>query len=255
MTSFDCLSIELLFEIFDYLSFSDLIFAFFNLKQRLDDTIRAYPTCIDLSSKNDRHALVHGPFLCRALIVNDDDSRGTVNNYSLIDFQAIRAIYFKPINSNKLQPLLEQLPTEKLESIVIGSLERQIWSIITMAGRNQLRYLHVLDLDIHWNDEQLLEPMPSLECVRFKDTFAGEMLNFLYYTPNLRSLTGRITIRDLGGFKSNYSLVKLTHLTLYINNCDSFKGRSMGTLPLFWKEFFFRFFSLNMSKGSRKHLW
>ncbi len=32
-------------------------------------------------------------------------------------------------------------------------------------------------------------------------------------------------------------------------------GESMETQPLFWKEFFFDFFSLNMPVWSRKHFW
>jgi hypothetical protein len=51
--SFECFTTELLFKIFDYLSFTDLFLAFFNLQQRINNVIRAYPVRIDLSEKID----------------------------------------------------------------------------------------------------------------------------------------------------------------------------------------------------------
>jgi hypothetical protein len=232
MTTFDCLNTDLLFEIFDYLSLSDIVLAFFNLQQRINDAIRAYPVCIDLSTTTDRHTLVHGPFLCRALTVMEDDSKETSINYLQINFRAIRAINFKYINSIQLQLLLKYLTIEKLESITIERLDREgasedieqyIWSIITIAGRNQLQYLYVSDPCIQYDAEQLLVHMPSLKCVTFKEMFAKEMLTFVHYTPNLRSLTSRITIWNLDDYISDFSLLKLTHLNLCINNCNSFE--------------------------------
>jgi hypothetical protein len=232
MTSFDCLNTDLLFEIFDYLSFTDLVLAFFNLQKRINDAIRAYPACIDLSTTTDRGALIDGPFLCRALTVMDNDSQDTQIDYLQINFGAIRAINFKSINSVKLQLLSKQLPIEKLESITIESLnregnskdiEQQIWSIITIAGQNQLRHLYVSDRDIRCNAKQLLVHMPSLRYVTFNDMFAKEILTFLHYTPNLCSVTGRITIWNLNNYVSDFSLLRLTYLNLYISNCNSFE--------------------------------
>jgi hypothetical protein len=232
MATFDCLNTELLFEIFDYLSFDEIVLAFFNLQQRINDIIRTYPVCIDLSMTTDRRALVHGPFLCCALTVMEDDSEETPIDYLQINFDAIRTINFKYINSIKLQLLLKHLPIEKLESITIEYLDREgaskdieqyIWSIITIAGRNQLQHLYVSDPSIQYDAEQLLTDMPSLKCVTFKEMFAKEMLTFMHYTPNLRSLTSRITVWNLDDCMSDFSLLRLTHLNLCIHNCDSFE--------------------------------
>ncbi len=232
MTNFGCLNTDLLFEIFDYLSFADLFRAFFNLQQRINNAIRAYPACIDLSNMNDRKALIHGPFLCRALMGLDDDSQSNQIDFLHFNFSAIRAIEFKYVNFTTFKSLSERLPMQQLESIIIESIGRQngpkdidqqIWSTVAIAGRNQLRYLRTSLPIIRWNTEQLLFDLPSLKCVIFKDISAEEMLAFVRHTPNICSLTGRITGWSNDSYASDFICPRLTHLNLRIEGCSSFE--------------------------------
>ncbi|CAF2946792.1 unnamed protein product [Rotaria sp. Silwood2] len=232
MTTFDCLNTELLLEIFDYLSFTDLFRAFFNLQQCINDVIRAYPACIDLSKATDRNALIHGPFLCRALIASDDDSQENHMNQLNLNFEAIRAFEFKYGNFTILQSLVQQLPMKQLESIIIEKLHRandpkdidqQIWSTIAIAGRNGLRYLRTSLRIIRWDVEQLLFDLPILQYVILNYISAKEMLAFVRHTPNLYSFTGRVTAWNIDNYASDFSLFTLTQLNLYIECCSSFK--------------------------------
>jgi len=232
MTNFGCLNTELLFEIFDYLSFTDLFRAFFNLQQRINNAIRAYPACIDLSKTTDQNELIHGPFLCRALIVSDDDSQSNQIDFLHFNFSAIRAIEFKYVNFTTFQSLSKQLPMQQLESIIIESIERrdgpkdidqQIWSTVALAGRNQLRYLRTSLRIIRWNTEQLLFDLPSLKCAILKDISAKEMLAFVRHTPNICSLTGRITAWSNDSDASDFICPRLIHLNLHIEGCSSFE--------------------------------
>jgi hypothetical protein len=232
MPCFDCLNTELLLEIFDYLSFTDLFLAFFNLQQRINNAIRAYPACIDLSKTTDRNTLIHGPFLCRALIVLDDDSQENQIDCLHFNFEAIRGITFKSVNFTRLQLFFEQLPMQQLESITIEILDRQdgsrdmdqqIWSAIAIAGRNQLRYLHVSLRILRWKVEQLLFDLPSLQYVILKNISAAEMLAFVRHTPNLYSFIGRVTGWRNDSYASDFSLSRLTRLDLHIEGCSSFE--------------------------------
>jgi len=232
MMNFACLIAELLFEIFDYLSFTDLFRAFFNLQGRINNAIRTYPACIDLSKTADRKALIHGPFLCRALIVMDDHSESNQIDFLHFNFSAIRAIEFKYVNFTTFQSLFKRLPMQQLESIIIEGINRrdsprdidqQIWSTVALAGRNQLRYLRTSLRIIRWNTEQLLFDLPSLKCVIFKDISAKEMFAFVRHTPNICSLTGRITAWSNDSDASDLICLRLIHLNLHIEGCSSFE--------------------------------
>jgi hypothetical protein len=231
MTDFDCFNAELLCEIFDYLSFTDIFLAFFNLQQRIDNVVRAYPACIDLSNTTDRNALVHGPFLCRALIVWVDDSQKNPIDYLYFNFEAIRAIEFKYVNSTLLQSICGQLPMQQLESITIDDLDmqddsngtdQQIWSIIATAGQYKLRYLRTTLRVIQRDVEQLLLDLPSLQHATLKRISTKEMLAFLRHTPSLCSFTGRLTTWNNDNYTSDLCLHRLTHLDLHIESCRSF---------------------------------
>lgn len=232
MTNFDCLNTELLLEIFDYLSFSDIFLAFFNLQQRINNAIQTYPLCIDLSKTSVRKAIKYGPFMCRTLIVSCNDSEDNDTDYLYLDFNAIRTIELRYVNISIVKEYLEQMPMEQIESIIIENLDlsdnsentnQHVWSKIAIAGQNQLHYLRVSLRIIEQGAEQLLFDLPSLREAHLKDISAKEMLLFMSHTPNLRSFIGNINIwNNNSNDLSNFHLHKLNYLNLYIKRCNSF---------------------------------
>ncbi|CAF3803315.1 unnamed protein product [Rotaria sp. Silwood1] len=232
MKGLEDLNTELLYEIFDYLSFTQVFLAFFNLQQRINNAIRAYPACIDLSKTIDRNALSHDSFACRALIILGDDILENTMNCLHLNFEAIRAISCKYVNFTTLQLFFEQIPMEQLESIEIEHLDRrdapedmdqELWSTIAIAGRNQLRHLCTSLHIIQQNTEQLLFDLPTLQYAVLKYISSEAMLAFVRHTPNLCSFTGRVINWNNESCTPDFSLPRLVHLNLLIERCSSFE--------------------------------
>ncbi|CAF3369699.1 unnamed protein product [Rotaria socialis] len=242
MATFDCLTTELLLEIFDYLSFTDIFRAFFNLQQRINDVIQTYPVCIDLTKTTDQNALVYGPFLCRALIIACDDSLENEINALPLNFGVIRALEFKYGNSTMLLSIFDQLPISQLESITIGNFDnenssvnigQQIWSTIAIAGQNKLRYLRASLPIIREDTEQLLFDLPSLKCAILNHVSAEEVLRFILHTPNLCSLTSSVAVWNIHNYEPSFTLSNFRHLDLRIKGCNSFErlGQIFSVCP------------------------
>jgi hypothetical protein len=98
ISCFDELNVDLLFEIFDYLSFNDLSKAFFGLKEYLDKVIQVYPAKIDLSSVSDHNTLQQGLFCCRSLKVSENDHQKLQMTMSRLVFAALQAVTLERIN-------------------------------------------------------------------------------------------------------------------------------------------------------------
>lgn len=233
MTTFEKLSNELLFEIFDYLSFNDIFHAFFDLQKRFDELIRGYPTSIRLTKGSNQSLLANGPFQCRSLAVENISLQCSEKINSYFTFESTKSVEFSRIDCTTVLSIFNQVSMEQLESIIIRSLDRefvtsdilrQIWSIIAVAGSNQLRYLDVSLQTIHEDDVQLSSDLPSLEWAALDKVSDQEMFVFLQHTPNLSSFTARINDFCSDVDLSDLNILKLTHLNLRLDNHGSFEA-------------------------------
>jgi hypothetical protein len=98
ISCFDELNVDLLLEIFDYLSFNGLIKAFFGLKERLDKVTQVYPARIELSSVSDHNTLRQGLFCCRSLKVSENDHQKLQITMIHLVFETLQAVTLERIN-------------------------------------------------------------------------------------------------------------------------------------------------------------
>jgi len=233
-TCFDDLSIDLLLEIFDYLSFTELFQAFFGLQQRLDNAIRRYPACMDLSAAIKCSAFHHDSFICRSLTVSSDDLQQFPMINLRVNFATLRAVTFEGITLNTLLCFFELLPMHQLESIKItkinssndpANMYHKIWSIIVATSRSHLRYLHVPHQISRWDTTQLSFNLPILEYVTLEYISTDRMLTFMRHTPNLLRLKTHLYGLDWTENLYTYDNVlhKLNHLTLSLQYLRSFE--------------------------------
>ena len=233
MTVFEELSTELLYEMFDYLSFNEIYHAFFGLQKRLNEAIRGYPTSIDLNEVSYEDMLRDGPFQCRSLVVKNVSLEYSERDESSITFQGTQSIEFSHTNCNTVLSVLNQTSMEELESIVIDSLNwecqrkniyGEIWSKIGIAACNELRYLKVSLPTICENIKQLSSELSSLERAVVNNVSDEDIFVFLEHTPSLYSLTTRINnfCSDVHLYELN--LPKLTYLNIRLNDHGSFES-------------------------------
>lgn len=231
VTRFDDLSIDLVLELFDYLEFMQLFQAFFGLQQRIDNAIRSYPACIDLSKAIDGHAFDHDSFMCRSLKVSSSDN---LQQFHMMNLTTLRAVTFEGTTLNTLLCFFKMLPMRQLESIKVTKMNatndppdmyQQVWSIIVANGHHHLHYLHVPHQISRWNTTQLAFDLPVLKCVTLEYISTDRMLTFTRHTPNLRRLKTHLYGLDWTEnlYTNNSVLHKLNHLTLslqYLNSLE-----------------------------------
>ncbi|CAF2856680.1 unnamed protein product [Rotaria sp. Silwood2] len=235
MTCFDDLNIDLLMEIFDYLSFTELFRAFFGLNQRLNNIIRHYPAYFDLSTIRNCNIFYNDAFKCRSLKVSSSNNEDEHDNlYSYLNFSTIRAVTFQSINLRKLLSFIQQLPMQQLESIKVTKMDssncamamhEEVWLIILAAGRNRLRCLHVPYQFNRWNIDRISFDLPSIEYITLESIRTDQMLILLRHTPNLGHLKAHLLGFDWGKHLStfNTALPKLKHMNLSIQYLRSFE--------------------------------
>ncbi|CAF1158663.1 unnamed protein product [Adineta ricciae] len=234
MTCFEHLCNALLFEVFDYLSFNEIVKGFLGLKERFNQAIRNYPALIDVSKTSENILREKGPFQCRTLTMHNDASEEFIYNIgSYINFRSLRAIDFQYINRYSALSILNELPMERLESIEmsrlsgdghVGSILQRIWSLIAVAGRNQLEYLNV-QLGLVCEDEaQLLSDLPSVKRATLTDVSDSELFMFCCRASNLCSLVVSATYFTSNIDMSDLKLFQLTHLSLAIQKRSSAKS-------------------------------
>ncbi|CAF1158831.1 unnamed protein product [Adineta ricciae] len=234
MTCFEDLCNALLFEVFDYLSFNEIVEGFLGLKERFDQAIHSYPALIDVSKTSENILRGKGPFQCRTLMMHSDASKEFIHNIgSYINFRSIRAIDFHYVDEYSALSILNELPMERLESIKmsrlsgevhVGSILQQIWSLIAIAGRNQLEYLNV-QLGLVCEDEaQLLSDLPSVKRATLTDVSDSELFMFCCHASNLCSLVVSATYFTSNIDMSDLKLFQLTHLSLVIQKRSSAKS-------------------------------
>ncbi|CAF1412560.1 unnamed protein product, partial [Rotaria sordida] len=223
---FDNLSNELLFEIFDYLSFNDLIKSFFGLKQQLNNIIQAYPSKIDLSHRIDNNTFQYGSFCCQSLKIFGNDQHKLQMIISYLNFANLQAVTFSSMNLTNLKFLIEQLPMKQLESIIITdintyhdpeSIQQQIWLMIMTSGRDCLRYLDVPHGISKFNVKQMQFDLSVLERLIFRSISNNQTLALMHYTPNLYYCKIYLHDRMTNPSVVDVRLLKLSHVYLTIN--------------------------------------
>ena len=237
VTCFDELSIDLVLEIFDHLTFTELFQAFFGLQQRIDNAIRSYPACMDLSKAINCNVFHHGSFICRSLKVSNDDLQQFDMINVRLNLVTLRAVTFESISLNTLVYFLKLLPMHQCESIKITKINasndpadmyQHVWSIIVAAGRNCLRYLYVPHQISRWDTRQLSFDLLVLKCVTLEYISTDRMLTFTRHTPNLRRLKTHLYGLDwTENLYINHDVLhKLNHLTLSLQYLNSFEQLS-----------------------------
>jgi len=228
MMSFDDLSSDVLLEIINYLSFTELIHAFFGLQKRLDDVIRNYSSCINISKIINQNDLEHLSFKCRSLILSGLDLNLFQMKYYHLNLISLRSITFMKMNLLTLYSFIEKLPMQQLESITIGrftwqyypiDLYKQIWSIIMNSiNGNRLRYLYLPYHIRHWDTKNLSYEFSVLRRAILEYTSVTQMLAFMSHTPNLRRFKACLAAPHRDLFRYTITLSKLNYLALNLHD-------------------------------------
>jgi hypothetical protein len=228
MTCFDDLSIELLLEICNYLTFTEILHAFFGLQERFDNAIRDYPACVHLSKVINQFDLQSLSFQCRSLVLSGVDIQSFQMKCFHLNFSSLRGVKFIKMNLLTLHSFIKILPIHQLESIIIGrftyqyypiDLYKQIWSIIMNAvNGNCLRYLHLPYHVRYWNIEKLPDDFIALRRATLEYVPVSQMLAFINHTPNLRRFKTCLASPHKDLFRYVISLSKLNHLTLNLHD-------------------------------------
>jgi hypothetical protein len=228
MTCFDDLSIDVLLKIFNYLSFTELFEAFFGLQKRLDDAIRDYPSCIDLSKIRNHPNLQQSPFQCRSLILAGVDLQYFQMNYSHLNLAPLRSLTLRKMHLLTLYSFIEKLPMEQLESISIRrftwyyypiDLYKEVWSIIMEAlDGNHLRYLHLPYHIRYWDIKKHSFEFTALRTASLEYISTSQMLLFMKLCPNLRRFKACLMAPHKDLFRYAIILSKLNHLTLNLHD-------------------------------------
>ncbi|CAF1259112.1 unnamed protein product [Adineta steineri] len=152
---FKNLPVELLFGIFDYLSFNDIIKSFFKLNPKLNHVIQLYPSKIVLRDCNDKKVFQFGKYMCRSLKIDADDHINIPMIIPHLNFTRLKAVTFYRkdphftnfpfdyvMNSRK-RPNKENKIDNKLKSIY-----KQLWSMITTSTHYSFRHLNFEQIPI-----------------------------------------------------------------------------------------------------------
>ena len=116
-TRLEDLSNELFYELFDYLSYHDICYAFAHLNVRLDDLLEGFSPCVDLQ-QHAKNSLRPLPNDFRSLRIS------ARHHVSLMDFSqisAIRALTLANIPSSMSLNILNTIPLERLEYVYVGA--------------------------------------------------------------------------------------------------------------------------------------
>lgn len=229
MTCFEDLSTDLLLEIFNYLSFTDLIQAFSNLQKHFDDAIRDYPACVNLLKISNQKS----SFQYRSLKLSGLDVDIFQMKYSQLNLTSLRSITLIKMNLHTLNSLIEKLPIQQLQSITIGRLTwhyypidfyKQVWDIImnTIDG-SRLRYLYLPYHIRHCNIQNLSNDFTALRYATLEYISATQMLRLMSHAPNLRRFKACVAAPHKDLFRYNVVLSKLFHLTLILQDEWSFE--------------------------------
>ena len=198
---FGNLSIELLFEIFDYLSFNDIIKWFFGLNQELNSTIQAYPSKIVLCSCNDEKVFQFETFTCRSLEIDADDQPKLSMIIHYLNLTGLKAVTFNRNDPHCLNFPFDYVMNGRNRSTKwtmtdsdLKSAYQRLWLVIITSARHRLCYLKMKGEMFDWNPEQMPFDLPVLEYLILENISSNQMLDIMQHAPNLRCC--KVTLQD-----------------------------------------------------------
>lgn len=113
-TSLNDLSNDLLFEIFDYLSYDDILLSFSNLNNCFEQVISNYPHCIDLGYHKEY------PNHIRSLKVSANNHLLLLFSFEYCQLICLRAIILGNLKPQEVLNVLNYIPFKELEYIYLG---------------------------------------------------------------------------------------------------------------------------------------
>ncbi|CAF3600754.1 unnamed protein product, partial [Rotaria sp. Silwood2] len=228
MTCFDDLSTDLLLNIFNYLTYTEIFQTFFGLKKCFNDAIRDYPIRIDLSKIMNCLNVQQFPLKCRSIVLTGLNLPSFQMKYSYLNLTSLRVVTFKKMDLITLHSFIEKLPMKQLESITVEYFTwhyypidayKQIWSIIMNSiNGNCLRYLHLPYHIRYWNIEKNSYYFSNLKYAILDYISVSQMLTFMSYSPNLHRFNAFIDGPNKDIFRYIIILSKLNHLTLNLQD-------------------------------------
>ena len=217
MGQFHQLNNEILIQIFDYLSFSELFQCFFNLQAHLNRLIENYFQTFRFNKKN----YVQNYVILSQLNCNDD----LIKSY-LTKLPSLRLIHLRKIHLITLNSLIEQYPMQQLQLITIEPLlwhyypkefYHQSWSrIVQSFNTNLLHSLH-LPFSIHYYSlNDFSSTFLTLKSMTLQYISVNQMLSWMSHTPNLSRFKAYLTNPKTHLSRSSLILSRLNHLSIQL---------------------------------------
>jgi len=113
-TSFNDFNNDLFFEIFDYLSYNDILLSFGNLNNYFDQLIKLYPHSIDFRSHDEF------PNHIRSLKISGSYQLSLFYSFEYSQFESLRSITFGNLRPQEVLNVLNNVPFKQLEYIYLG---------------------------------------------------------------------------------------------------------------------------------------
>ncbi|CAF1489181.1 unnamed protein product [Adineta steineri] len=198
---FKNLPVELLFGIFDYLSFNDIIKSFFKLNPKLNHVIQLYPSKIVLRDCNDKKVFQFGKYMCRSLKIDADDHINIPMIIPHLNFTRLKAVTFY-----RKDPHFTNFPFDYVmnsrkrpnEGCIIDnnlkSIYKQLWLMIITSAHHSLRYLRMEGEMFDWSSEQIPVDLPMLKYLTLENITSNQIFDIIQHTPNLRCC--KVTLQD-----------------------------------------------------------
>lgn len=200
VTGFEELSNELIYLVFDYLTFRDICSAFGRLNQRLDDLIDSHTHYLNLQQHTHSDVATF-PRRIRSIKIN------TRQQFSFVDvayLHCIQDLLLSNIPSVFLLHIFQTVPLHNLQYIYLGACPgnhefeetqlTQVQEIVLSLGQRNLRRC-VFRTQLYAHVDRLPEVLPTLMHLRVDGcaTFVTVM-KLLDRMPNLESL--RVSVLD-----------------------------------------------------------
>lgn len=190
MTNFDELSNDVIYEIFDYLSYHDILHAFQNLNSRFNLLIDTYAHYVNLQQ-------CHNQLLPTNILILKITAR---YQFQWIDFtriKSLRGLMISNLSTTMVHHILRTIALDRLEYVYLGASEfihtshdcaNEIQEMILSLGNQNLQKC-VFRLKFIANIDRLPETLSTLEYLRIdgcENVFQVDQL--LNRMPNLVSL-------------------------------------------------------------------
>jgi hypothetical protein len=243
-TYFDCLPVELLHMIFEFMSNNDVIWSFFNISPYLNAILNNYYfNKLNFPSISK----CHFDFICNHLdsnkinsliLSNDETTPGQVqlffNRFYLQDFINLHSLTLLSISNDDIRPILSDLPKLKYLNSLITTC-RSTRPLFIGQILNQLKSLEALSIshgDIF--DHNVSFPLHYLKILNAGNCNFLELRRLQMIVPSLISLEIILQANhQLQLLSSSDIWASLERLNLTLNGKEIFKNRFRITMMCF----------------------